>query len=136
MGREIKFRAWNKELKSMSKPFSFGQILNFNDKNIKSITHEIIMQLTDLKDKNGKQIYEGDILKGTNNGYVNGYYTPVDFYKGSFNITIQYDMQFLPIGDFDSVWLKNEFKGDKDTSLWINEFEVVGNIHENPELIK
>ena len=60
MSREIKFKAWNKELKSMSKPFTFGQVLNFNDKNIKSLTNEIILQFTGLKDKNGIDIYSGD----------------------------------------------------------------------------
>jgi uncharacterized phage protein (TIGR01671 family) len=65
--RTIKFRAWNQELNKMSKPFTFGQILNFCDKNFKSLEpdKEIVMQFTGLTDKNGTEIYEGDIVNAS-----------------------------------------------------------------------
>ena len=73
MNREIKFRAWHKDLKKM---FKIGQITlekgtwNFepNDRDFigMSIPYQpsfVLMQYTGLHDKNGKEIYEGDILK-------------------------------------------------------------------------
>lgn len=73
MNREIKFRAWHKDLKKM---FKIGQITleegtwNFepNDRGFigMSIPYQpsfVLMQYTGLHDKNGKKIYEGDVVK-------------------------------------------------------------------------
>ena len=62
LSSRLYFRAWNDKLKLMSKPFTFGQILNFDDEYLKSITDEVILQFIGLKDRNGKEICEGDIL--------------------------------------------------------------------------
>ena len=43
LANRLYFKAWSSELKSMSKPFTFGQVLNFNDKNIKSLTNEVVL---------------------------------------------------------------------------------------------
>ena len=72
MNREIKFRAWNEYLKKM---FKIGQITlekglwNYEPENREfigmSIPYQpslILMQYTGLHDKNGKEIYEGDIV--------------------------------------------------------------------------
>lgn len=73
MNREIKFRAWHKDLKKM---FKIGQItlekgtwyFEPNDRDFigMSIPYQpsfVLMQYTGLHDKNGKEIYEGDIIR-------------------------------------------------------------------------
>ena len=73
MNREIKFRAWHKNLKKM---FKIGQITlekgtwnyepndrDFIGMSIPSQPSFILMQYTGLHDKNGKEIYEGDIIR-------------------------------------------------------------------------
>jgi len=58
MNRELKFRIWDKnDTKSMIGPFSWNRLPNFDQPD-----NFIILQYTGLKDKNGKEIYEGDIL--------------------------------------------------------------------------
>ena len=57
--REIKFRAWDKEDKFMTDPFFLGS-LNAGDGYDQDWK---VMQFTGLKDKNKKDIYDGDILK-------------------------------------------------------------------------
>jgi uncharacterized phage protein (TIGR01671 family) len=112
MSREIKFRAWSSNLKKLSKPFTLkASVLNFtNDEglgNIKSIEDEIVQQFTGLKDKDGKEIYEGDIL---DNRWV------VFFNDGMFGV-------------FD----KHHYMG---LNSYMSKFrKVIGNIHENPELL-
>lgn len=61
--REIKFRAWDKENSEMTlftfDDVSSGQVGN----NDQYISEMVVMQYTGLLDKNGKEIYEGDIIR-------------------------------------------------------------------------
>jgi hypothetical protein len=81
----------------------------------------VIRQYTGLKDKNGKEIYEGDIC---NAGMMTG---PIDFIIGGFSLASNPLIEFLP---------KDAciFSPDYDPS-WID-VEVIGNVFENPELLK
>lgn len=125
MNREIKFRAWNKDLKKM---FKIGQITlekgiwNFepNDRDFigMSIPYQpsfVLMQYTGLHDKNGKEIYEGDILKAIRwNNIFLVKYTGTAFYlcrKGN--------------------------NGFNKITTWNNaeKSEVIGNIYDNPKLL-
>ena len=81
-------------------------------------------QCTGLKDKNGKLIYDGDILK-TNSGNI--YYIKWDEKTGSFREE-DYNCQnvIYRAGHHLCLW--------KDS--YCESYEIVGNIHENPELLE
>lgn len=114
--REIKFRAWDKEKEIMGFfDFYNPSTKHFLDWEIPYGEYEL-MQYTELKDKNGKEIYEGDILKLPE-------WTSNTDRKGS-PITI-YEVK-IPKIYYDSY----------DDQLGEQYSEVIDNIYENPELLK
>lgn len=87
-----------------------------------------IGQYTGLKDANGKEIYEGDILKTAFSNYVFGtvmYHSNGYFYILEFSIDLN-ESDHRPLGEM----LKLDIDG-----IPCN-FSIVGNIHDNPELIE
>jgi len=85
---------------------------NGGDEDDGIINPSIFMQYTGLKDKNGKEIYEGDIVMDGVDRYI------VEFREGGFNLA--------GIEDFTHdiyIWLR------------IGSIEIIGNIYENPELL-
>lgn len=83
-----------------------------------------LMLFTGLLDKNDREIYEGDILKDTDNEI---YY--VDFIRGCFYLKTNYK-SFPHLG-----WTEWLPMCEIDRLVNPTEFEIIGNIYENPELL-
>lgn len=135
--REIKFRTWDKVNKKI---FQVERIIFDVDNNIciisvflndndsptimfdqeMRVTDFILMQYTGLKDKNGKEIYEGDIVINKNSeslAYENT--STVDWHNNISGFTVIFE----------------EIGEDKILGLY-EHLEIIGNIYENPELLK
>ena len=117
------FRAWNKENKKMIDV----DILNWNNGEVDFIGDGItfilkakdiiLMQSTGLTDKNGKEIFEGDVVKMAKNVYSEPTYYEVVRHRGG-----AYRLESKQYGC--ELWLRH------------TDCEIAGNIYENPELVE
>lgn len=106
MSREIKFRAWDVDAELM---VDFDDLVHCHTLELFNDTTLIVMQYTGLKDKNGKEICEGDILNW------NSLILPI-------NVDTTHSLRFMAGKD----WL---------CAGYAYYGEIIGNIHENPELL-
>lgn len=137
MPREIKFRAWNAEEKIMGPPFTIGQFCGAYPMSDNIDTEGIeYMQYTGLKDKNGKEIYEGDVC------YHHYTYEPGnsrDEFEGPgclWETGTAYVKSNRWSFYFEEIKCgKWRFNGPEGQSWDEPALEIIGNIYENPELI-
>ena len=125
--REIKFRAWIKDYVLMADV----NFLNIDYKEIVVMIDENdyefgcgeyeLMQYTGLKDKNGREIYEGDVYVHNVQDYVAGHPREINFIK-----PVTFEMGAFWVGD---MLLVDAIENDSES-------KVIGNIYENPELLE
>ena len=110
--RELKFRMWNEDTKKMSL-----DVHKWSTFNILIMARKILIQYTGLKDKNGVEIYEGDI------------------YSDGFKLRHEYIVWNNRFASFTgrSKAYDNCVNLSEDFAARI---EVIGNIYENPELME
>jgi uncharacterized phage protein (TIGR01671 family) len=123
--RELKVRAWHKPYKQMCNvsmlQFDYDGTIcaaviiekPFNDQRLAKIDDLIIEQFTGLKDKNGTEIYEGDIL-------IDDTGEPIEYWVVKFS-----DGGFV-----------GECAGVAEPLFELTNLEVVGNIHEDSQLLE
>ncbi len=115
--REIKFRAWGKENKEIYEPDLIydGKSAELNkspDLQDVDSNNDVLMQYTGLKDKNGKEIFEGDICRLDDNEPEDG-----------------------EIGWIDDGWYFRNYCSNEALGALYPRLKIIGNIYENKDLL-
>lgn len=120
MNREIKFRAWDTVLKEMLEVTHWTIPYSMSTKSGKRrLDNAVLMQFTGLLDKNGKEIYEGDVVQWREaNGRLK-------------TEKVVWEEELIAYVTRDEVDFVNTYLGGTQR----NHLEVIGNIWENPDLL-
>lgn len=140
MQDRFKFRVWSKDTNKMYNVYSLHiginkAIISSRRGNVSIYINKnnILMQSTGLKDKNGKLVYKGDIVRSNEYPFMNkeqdNYYAEIcwDDESGAF---FYYTFKNPKFNDVCGLSTGNT--GNLNEYEW----EVIGNIYENPELLK
>jgi len=121
--RNIKFRYW-----ANGRMIPFHQMID-DHWDIESIQDKSAMQYTGLKDRHGKECYNSDLVRVSNTGNGHDKHHIVTFEDGSFCIREIGTEMFNSAVTFRDCMVMATKVGVEF------EFEIIGNIHENPELL-
>lgn len=152
MNREIKFRVWDKETEQMcgvqffTMDFEMCQIVPLsdptNDDKVLSRKFKDVeaMQFTGLKDKNGKEIFEGDIIAAKlNTPYLQrvGWEGEPDVIAEIFWSFAGFELRATNGKDSRYCDMLDFVRDNQDDLLMMEctESEIIGNVWENPELL-
>ena len=129
MSREIKFRIWRApdEYTKVSWMESWDSLLNYSMSDIFQLDNpdDVLEQFTGLKDRNGKDIYEGDILAWHSSICRKHNWVGVVLYRGAGFSVQESDRSYS-----SPEWLECACRKDA------NIIEVIGNIHEDKDLLE
>jgi uncharacterized phage protein (TIGR01671 family) len=133
--RELKFRVWDKDEQQMVSPDYIDRsgAAFYKVHSIPTMKKET-MQYTGLKDKNGKEIYEGDVISSP---VARTDYSVYPFQEERFDFIgyVEWDNGF---SQYTCVRKKNilgEVISLQNGSKFLMDATIIGNIYENPELL-
>lgn len=131
--REIKFRAWDLKDRKMYYCVSvWDNYCSWDADSFKSEDEAIIMQYAGIRDKNNKEIYEGDIVTLRRIAYPKH---PLQHEETEKHLLVKWSFDGFVLYDERGRNIRyhslRPFRKEAEMSL-----EVIGNIYENPELLK
>lgn len=150
----LRFRAWDTTKKEMFKDtFAItesGQVVIVEQSFVTDtpeyvfVDNLVIMQSTGLKDKNSKEIFEGDVLKFNDEwpdycyeGYVDGSIDGINYVEIKKEKTcFTFGKTKIPESALICLLEEEHYPFEELLTEASYEFEIIGNIYENPELLK